>query len=414
MKSHDRLGETAELSRRGVLSLAAGAAGAVLLGERAAIAQPSPGSFVDRLAVQQIADRDPAIRPKLLIDMQTHVWWRASGPRALTDRGENFLRTLAGSRAAVVGRPVPIGDMGRVMFFEDVLLESQTDVAFLNSFGMKGAFDGVDLFPPREAAFIRSMAPSRVRVLGTGDPPDGASAVESLIYQCEELKIDGLKLYPPGPDTRGWRMDDEKATYPIYETLRKYGVRNICVHKGVPGLFLAEYCHTDDMARAAADFPDLNFIAYHGAIPWEAELAEHGRRSRAKNIYAELGTTAFLIGQNPQCYARLIGTLLAGLGPDNILWGTDTPVIGPPQLQIEAFQAFTIPDELGEHYGYSALTNEVKNKILGENATGLFGFDINQARKDAEGDLLYKLRDDSNPPVHKIDWTKVRVPIAFD
>src|SRR5580704_17401849 len=67
---------------------------------------------------------------------------------------------------------------------------------------MRAAFDGVDLFPPREAAFIRSMAPSRVRVLGTVDPPDGASAVESLIYQCEELKIDGLKFYPPGPDTR--------------------------------------------------------------------------------------------------------------------------------------------------------------------------------------------------------------------
>ena len=411
MKSYDRLGETTELSRRGVLSLAAGAA---LLGERAAIAQPSPGSFVDRLAIQQIADRDPALRPPLLVDMQTHVWWRANGPRTLTDRGERFLRTLAGSRAAVVGRPVPIADMGRVLFFEDVLLESQTDVAFLNSFGMRAAFDGVDLFPPREAAFIRSMAPARVRVLGTVDPPDGASAVESLAYQCEELKIDGLKLYPPGPDTRGWRMDDEKATYPIYETLRKHGVRNICVHKGVPGLFLAEYCHTDDMARAAADFPDLNFIAYHSAIPWEAELAEHGRRSTAKNIYTELGTTAFLIGQNPERYARLIGALLAGLGPDNILWGTDTPVIGPPQWQTEAFQAFTIPDEVIEQYGYLQLTNQVKHKILGGNAARLFGLEISQTRKAAEGDPLYKLRDDSNPPIHKIDRTKVRVPIVFD
>src|SRR5437870_894970 len=84
MKSYDRLDETTELSRRGVLSLAAGAA---LLGERAAIAQPSPGSFVDRLAIQQIADRDPALRPPLLVDMQTHVWWRANGPRTLTDRG---------------------------------------------------------------------------------------------------------------------------------------------------------------------------------------------------------------------------------------------------------------------------------------------------------------------------------------
>jgi predicted TIM-barrel fold metal-dependent hydrolase len=345
--------------------------------------------------------------------MQTHVWWRADGPRTLTPRGEQFLKTLAGSRAAVLGRPVPIADMGRVMFFEDVFLESQTDIAFLNSFGMKAAFDGVDLFPPREAAFIRSMAPARIRVLGTVDPPDGASAVESLIYQCEELKIDGLKLFPPGPDIRGWRMDDEKEAYPLYATLRKYGVKNICVHKGVPGLFLDEYCHTDDLARAAADFPDLNFIAYHSAIPWEAELAEHARRSRAKNIYAELGTTAFLMGQNPERYAKLIGTLLAGLGPDHILWGTDTPVIGPPQWQIEAFHAFTIPEEIRERFGYPPLTQEVKHKILGENAARLFGLDINKTRQAAEVDLLYTLRNDGNPPLRRVDWTKIRLPIAF-
>src|SRR5438552_3902643 len=106
--------------------------------------------------------------------------------------------------------------MGRIMFLEDVFLGSETDIAFLNSFGMRAAFDGVDLFPPCEAAFIRSMAPSRIRVLGTVDPPDGASAIESLIYQCETIKIDGLKLYPPGPDTRSWVLGDEKNTYPLF------------------------------------------------------------------------------------------------------------------------------------------------------------------------------------------------------
>jgi predicted TIM-barrel fold metal-dependent hydrolase len=414
MKQRDPLGETASLDRREVLSFAAWAAAAMTLGARAARAQSSAPSFVDQAAAMQIADRDPALRPPLLVDMQTHVWWRADGPRSLTERGSHFLKSLAGARAGVLGRPVPIADMGRVMFFEDVLLESQTDVAFLNSFGMKAAFDGVDLFPPREAALIRSMAPSRVRVLGTVDPPDGASAVDSLSYQCEALKIDGLKLYPPGPDTRGWRMDDEKATYPLYEILRKHGVRNICVHKGVPGLFLAEYCHTDDLARAAADFPDLNFIAYHSAIPWEAELAEHGRRSRAKNIYAELGTTAFLIGQYPDRYAKLIGTLLAGLGPDNILWGTDTPVIGPPQWQIEAFQSFVIPDEVRERFDYPPLTREVKEKILGGNAARLFGLDIAATRRAVEDDFLFKLRDDGNAPAHTVDWRKVRLPISFE
>jgi hypothetical protein len=83
------------------------------------------------------------------------------------------------------------------------------------------------------------MAPSRVRLLRTVDPPDGASAVERLISQCEELKIDGLKLDPPGPDTRGWRMADEEATYPIHGTLRKHEIRNTCAHKGSRGGFFA-------------------------------------------------------------------------------------------------------------------------------------------------------------------------------
>ena len=357
---------------------------------------PPPKSFVDRLMAERIADSDP-MHPSILIDAQTHVWWRAGGIGQMSDRGEHFLKSLAGSRAGVVGHPVPIADMGRVMFLEDVFLDSDTDIAFLNSFGMRAAFDGVDLFPPREAAFIRSMAPARIRVLGTVDPPDGASAIESLIYQCETIRIDGLKLYPPGPDTRGWRMDDEKNTYPLFEVLRRYEVKNVCVHKGLPGLFIEEYCHTADLARAAADFSDLNFIAFHSAFPWEAELAAQAKTATVKNLYAELGSLARMMRTNPARYAALIGNLLDGFGPDHILWGTDTPVIGPPRWQIEAFQSFTIPEAMIEQRGFQPLTSEAKDNIFGRNAARIFGIDIAAARHGVADDLLHKLRDDKRP-----------------
>jgi hypothetical protein len=42
---------------------------------------------------------------------------------------------------------------------------------------------------------------------------------------------------------------------------------------------------------------------------------------------------------DPARYAVLMGNLLDGFAPDHILWGTDTPVIGPPRWQIEAFQS---------------------------------------------------------------------------
>lgn len=385
----------ATISRRGLLRLASGAS-VFTFWQRRAHSFPAPERYVDRIAAERIADRDAA-RPPILVDAQTHVWWRAGGIRQMSDRGEHFLKSLAGSRAAVVGHPVPIADMGRVMFLEDVFLGSDTDIAFLNSFGMRAAFDGVDLFPPREAAFIRAMAPSRIRVLGTVDPPDGASAIESLIYQCETIKIDGLKLYPPGPDTRGWVLDDEKNTYPLFEVLRRHGVKNVCVHKGLPGLFLEQYCHTDDLARAAADFPDLNFIAFHSAFPWEAELAAQAKAAKVKNIYAELGSLARIMRTDPARYSVLIGNLLDGFGADHILWGTDTPVIGPPNWQIEAFKTFAIPEELAAQHDYPRLTAEVKNKIFGENAARIFGIDIAAAHRAIESDLLYKLRDDRNP-----------------
>jgi len=399
---------SARLSRRKLIKLTAGATAFTFLQRRASALPLSPSRFFNANSLERLSDRDPHLHPPILIDAQTHVWWREGGLPKIAPRGEAFLKALAGARASIVGQPVPIADMGRIMFIDDLFLKSETDIAFLNSFGMRAAFDGVDLFPPREAAMIRSMAPARIRVLGTVDPPDGQSAVESLSYQCETIKIDGLKLYPPGPDTRGWRMDDEKHTYPLYEVLRKHGVKNICVHKGLPGLFLEEFCHTEDLARAAADFPDLNFIAFHSAYPFDAELAEQAKRAKVKNIYAELGGLAYRIFAEPARYAKLMGTLLDGLGPDHILWGTDTPVIGPPHWQIQAFQAFEIPDEMMEKNKYAPLTEEVKRKILGENAARIFKIDINTARKAIEKDLLYKLRKDGNALPVTVDTNKLR------
>src|SRR5262245_48990703 len=398
-----------KVSRRDMLKLAgAGVAGLTVLKRTANALTLPKEDFLDRTTVERIADRDATIHPQLLIDLQTHVWWRSGGVSKMNPAGQAFLNGLAGYRSTIMGRQVPIADMGRVTFFNEMFLKSETDIAFLNSFGMKAAYDGVDLFPPREAALIRSMAPARVRVLGTVDPPDGHSAVESLIYQCETLKIDGLKLYPPGMDARGWHMDDEKNTYPLYEVLRKHGVKNVCVHKGIPGAFIEKYCHPLDMTRAAADFPDLNFIAFHSAFPYDAELAEQAKKAKVKNIYAELGALAQTMVTDPQRFAHLMGRLLDGLGADHIFWGTDSPIFGPPHWQIQGFQAFTIPDELVEKNKYPQLTAEMKEKILCHNAARVFGIDIKAAKKAVENDLLYKLRQDGNPLPVTVDTSKLR------
>jgi hypothetical protein len=67
--------------------------------------------------------------------------------------------------------------------------------------------------------------------LRAGGTPYGTNGLRVLLPradggQCEAIKIDGLKLYPPRPDAGGWVLDDEKNTYPLLDVLRRHGVKN--------------------------------------------------------------------------------------------------------------------------------------------------------------------------------------------
>ena len=77
--------------------------------------------------------------------------------------------------------------------------------------------------------------------------------------------------------------------------------------------------------------------------------------------------------RDPTQAAHVLGKLLVAVGPDHVLWGTDSLWYGSPQDQIQAFRAFEISTELQERYGYPALTPALKRKILGANAAALYG-----------------------------------------
>ncbi len=92
-------------------------------------------------------------------------------------------------------------------------------------------------------------------------------------------------------------------------------------------------------------------------------------------MYAELGTTWFLVLRRPVEAAHVLGKLLAAVGPDRILWGTDSVWYGSPQPLIDAFRAFQIPERMQEEHGYPALTHDLKERILSRNARALYGID---------------------------------------
>ena len=254
--------------------------------------------------------------------------------------------------------------------------------------------------------------------------------LEQVDYAIEKLKPDSMKGYTIGDNTNKnlskhpWRMDDEKLVYPAYEKFQKAGLRNVCVHKGLfpPSIEkqfpeLLAYSDVRDVAKAAKDWPQLNFIIYHGGyryagggnvddawaqfektgrIEWVTDLAEIPDKHGVKNVYADVGQ---LFAQStiadPRVSAVMMGQLIKGLGVDHVCWGTDAIWTGSPQWQIEALRRLEIPDDLQRKYGYKPLgpaDGPVKTAIFGDNNARLYDFKATQ-RMALLDDSLARYKD---------------------
>lgn len=342
---------------------------------------------------------EPQERGKQFIaDSQTHIFWRREGHVNTSERGWWFLNQLETFYKGVAGPNASVKELTKARFLDLVLRQSETTVALLNCLALKDFYGGKHMLTPEEAVEVRSMVPDRVVVLGSVDPGDGKAALEDLERQVKDFKITGIKLYPGDYDHHGWHADDEKIAYPLWEKCRQLGVRYIAIHKGLPfSIFNAKYCHPEDVDQALDDFPDLNFVLYHAAYPYLDELTMMAFRltGRRSNLYVDLGGLFAIMMKAPYELGHTMGKLLKYLGPDHIIWGTDSPITGSPQPYIDFFRSYRIPEELCERYGYPQITAEDKRKILGENLARLLGINIEERMKKVAHDIVSRSREDS-------------------
>ena len=95
------------------------------------------------------------------------------------------------------------------------------------------------------------------------------------------------------------------------------------------------------------------------------------------NVYADLGQI-FAHSNMAEPRVRLhAGDMIAGMGADHVVWGTDALWTGSPQWQIEALRRMEIPEELQKKYGLAPMgpaDGPVKRAILGENNARLYGY----------------------------------------
>ena len=305
-----------------------------------------------------------------------------------------------------------LADLSWENMVKEVFLDSETAIGLIST--PPGPYPEEAVVPPKEMTHIRDeinrVTQSR-RMLAHGliTPQLGQRDLDFMDQQAATLKVDAWKGYtgaaPKGFD-RGWFVDDEKIAYPMLERARKLGVRRICLHKGLPLGPVADYNHPRDLIKAARDFPDLDFVAYHAGlltvpassqsadVPWTSDFCRMKQKEPGlKNIYMELGSTfGQLATTNPTACAHLLGQVIAAFGADHVLWGTDSIWYGTPQWQIEAFRRFEIPDALVEKHGYAPLTRPVKEQIFGLNAARLFNVDVAAKRNEIPADYLSRIK----------------------
>ncbi len=250
---------------------------------------------------------------------------------------------------------------------------------------------------------------------------DQTALFEQMEREFHKYKIESWKWYchtDPGRSGNGFRLDDEKLTYPFYEQSKKLGLKIFSVHKGFASQSrrFGHLAHPGDIEKAALDHPDLKFIIYHSAIkhgvgepefqradffdPTTGDFAWHDafmkikqRHPEIKNVYPEIGSSfGMLAVVHPVMCQHLIGKNVKHYGADHVIWGTDCLWWGAPQWVIEAFKRFQISDELCEKFGYSKLTRDDKAKIFGLNAAGIYGVDVKAQLKALPSDALSKLK----------------------
>jgi predicted TIM-barrel fold metal-dependent hydrolase len=303
-------------------------------------------------------------------------------------------------------------------YVRNVFLETENAVAILSS---GPGVDGVD---QSRHVFNDEMAATRALfdgLAGTGRllnhtvvHPDIPAEVEAMAEWRERFSPAAWKVYTPGRASpkgewmSGWMLDDEEHGLPFLERARSLGVNRICAHKGISGL--VDNGSPRDIGPVAKAFPDMQFIVYHsgyemplGDVPPEGPYLEetahegvnrliHSVRlaglGPGSNVYAELGSTWFCLVRRPVEAAHVLGKLIAALGEDNVIWGTDSIWYGSAQPLIDAFRAFQIPDEMCARYGYRKLTAGVKEKILSLNAARVYNIDLERAGRFAQNDDL--------------------------
>jgi len=348
----ERAAKRQGLSRRAFLRTGSGMAAALVALNEVF----GPCYDVDAAEVEdQKAFKEKWPKEQFIFDVQTH---HVDVSRKWYDNTPDGKKMLAFFRMLRPGHSLEGGLdlLNRAHYVKEVFGDSDTVMAVISGVPSRD-WDKNPLPPDQMVAtrdYVNGLAGSR-RVLSHGllRPNLGKKELEEMDRQVDKLKIEAWKMYTGAElGEKAWFMDDEKVAYPCWEKTKKLGIKNLCVHKGLPlGAFNEKACTPFDLEKAAKDWPDLNFIVYHSGfrgfwplsrgtgpevpvaskkdpqeIPWISDILRILKKNpKITNIYFELGSTFHMTSaRDPEMCMHMLGQMLQVAGPDHILWGTDS------------------------------------------------------------------------------------------
>ena len=389
--ARDWAGENARrrgLDRRSFLVSTCGAASTLLAFNAANAAEGRTGGFFE-------LDQTAALDPEAALD-------GLGGREFVFDVQGHFVGQHG------LGR---VGLGGSEQFIKDIFLDSDTDMMVLSFIPSRREKELLTIQEADETRRIVEALEGSQRLLIHGRAnPNQPGDLEGMDELADTWGVSAWKCYTQwGPDGRGFFLHDDPGLAMI-EKARKLGVKNICVHKGLPfGRESYEHSVASDIGVVAKMYPDVNFLVYHSGFisrqregPYDPERGEgvdalirsveENGIGRNANVYAELGSTWRFALRDPEMAAHIVGKLVKHIGEENVLYGSDCIWYGSPQDQIQAFRSFQISKELQEKHGYPRMTPELRARIFGLNGAKPYGLDVAEILKRARNDDLQRRR----------------------
>jgi uncharacterized protein len=298
------------------------------------------------------------------------------------------------------------------VFLKDVFMDSDTDVMVLSFVPSARNAEPVTIQAADQVRRLVDKLEGTHRLLLHGRVnPNQPGDLEGMDELHEKWGVSAWKTYTQfGPNGEGYFLHDDVGLRFI-EKARALGVKNICIHKGLPfGRRSYEHSQCSDIGVVAKRYPDVNFLVYHSGFvstvtekAYEASEKSDGidtliaslHKHQVKpnsNVYAELGSTWRFLMRDPEQAAHALGKLFVACGENNVLWGTDSIWYGSPQDQIQAFRTFQISERLRERHGYPEITPALRAKVFGLNAANVYGLTAADVKRHTARDAVAKKR----------------------